>query len=126
MTIHLLIDQNQSVALARSLAELGWRTEHVSKVAALGKRATDRQIVDYAVIQGMTVVTADTDFGEIVFRSRMSKPSVIRFDGHVEDAYNDVRKTQLLHEVLTAHAAAIEAGCLVVLSGLVRITMNRQ
>lgn len=49
--------------------------EHVRD--AVGPGATDQQILTYALDHAAVIVTADTDFGGLLARGRMSEPSVV-------------------------------------------------
>jgi predicted nuclease of predicted toxin-antitoxin system len=65
--VRLLLDQNLSPRLVRSLAELS-EILHVRDVAL--QAADDQQVWDYAHEQGLMIVSKDSDFRQLSFRSR--------------------------------------------------------
>jgi predicted nuclease of predicted toxin-antitoxin system len=61
--------------VADGLREAGHDATHVGDVGLLG--ATDEQVMSLALEQSRIVVSADTDFGELLARNRLGMPSVI-------------------------------------------------
>lgn len=73
--MRLLLDQNLSPTLVDRLSSAGHDVVHVR---ALGmSTATDAQIMDRAERDQRVVVSADTDFGELLAVSNQSRPSVV-------------------------------------------------
>ena len=72
-----LIDNALSPLIARSLREAGHDAVHVREIG-LGD-ATDSSIFNRALIEGRTVVSADTDFSTILAQRHEAKPSIVLF-----------------------------------------------
>ena len=70
-----LIDECLRPLVAAGLQDAGHDAIHVGDVGLLG--ATDEQVMALAVEQARIVVSADTDFGELLARDRLGLPSVI-------------------------------------------------
>ncbi len=73
--MRLLLDANLSPALAEPLTAAGYETVHVADVGLL--TANDDTIFDYAVAEGLVVVTADSDFPMMLALRRAGRPSVV-------------------------------------------------
>jgi predicted nuclease of predicted toxin-antitoxin system len=73
--VKLLLDQNLSPVLATLLGELGHDAVHVRTLGL--STATYDRIMAEAVAGGRVVVSADTDFGELLARTNSAKPSVV-------------------------------------------------
>ncbi len=73
--MNFLIDESLSPALCAYLTTAIDTAAHVRDVTGTG--ATDATILDVAARRGAVVVTADTDFGTLVARSRLRRPSVV-------------------------------------------------
>lgn len=71
----LLFDQNLSLRLVDSLADVYPASSHVSKLGL--DRASDKEIFARARDEGYTIVTKDVDFSELS-QSEGSPPRVIR------------------------------------------------
>ncbi len=71
----LLLDANLSPKVAEGLREAGFQATHVADLGLLA--ATDDQIFDQAVDDGLVVVTADSDFGMLLALRRATNPSVV-------------------------------------------------
>lgn len=71
----LLIDENLPPRLAALLSETGHDAAHVRHLDAAG--ASDPQIIDLALADGRTIVSADTDFGALLASTGATEPSVI-------------------------------------------------
>jgi predicted nuclease of predicted toxin-antitoxin system len=109
--MRLLLDNNLSERLVVLLAELGWDVVHV---AALGLRSADDATVLAAARDAERVlVSADTDFGSILARTRATAPSVVlvrRVSGRRAEPLS-----ALLAYNLPAVAEDLAAGSVVVL-----------
>jgi predicted nuclease of predicted toxin-antitoxin system len=71
----VLLDNNLSPRLADALVAHGWDAIHVG---ALGlAAATDEVVLQTARTGQRVLVSADTDFGALLARSRASAPSVV-------------------------------------------------
>lgn len=105
----LLLDMNLSPLWVVYLQLRGWDVRHWSTVG--DARADDETIFAWAGLNGLVVVTADLDFGEIVVRTNSKFPSVvlIRTDGTLP---TDIG-VELVRS-LQSCSGALEAGALVV------------
>lgn len=70
-----LIDANLSPRIIDSLREAGFDAVHVVDLGLLA--ATDDEIFDRAAADGLTVITADSDFGMLLAMRRATSPSVV-------------------------------------------------
>jgi predicted nuclease of predicted toxin-antitoxin system len=75
--VRFLIDEPLSPAVAVSLVEAGHDALHLSDIGLLG--ATDTDVMAAAAGNGRVLVSADTDFGELLALGRRPGPSVIIF-----------------------------------------------
>jgi hypothetical protein len=66
--VRLLIDANLSPRVAVSLSMAGMESVHVRDAGLL--TAPDRSILDYAAANALVIVSADSDFGELLAASR--------------------------------------------------------
>lgn len=85
--MRLLIDANLSPRVAEGLRFAGYDAVHVVDFTMV--TATDDEIFDRAVADGLTVVTADSDFGKLLALRRTSNPSVIHVRGVAKLAPGD-------------------------------------
>ena len=95
----LLIDECLRADLASALRSAGFDAVHVTEIGLAG--STDAALMETARSEGRTVVSADTDFGELLARTHQTDPSVILFRRHPHDTASMLRS-------LTAAIAAIE------------------
>lgn len=74
--MRFLVDANLSPRVAASLSSAGFESIHVADVRLL--TAADQAILDYAAANGLVIVSADTDFGELLALSRGAvRPSAV-------------------------------------------------
>ena len=74
--VRFLIDASLSPKVAVALGKSGFESVHVGDVGLL--TASDRSILGYAVANLLVIVSADTDFGELLAASRGARrPSVV-------------------------------------------------
>jgi predicted nuclease of predicted toxin-antitoxin system len=74
--VRLLTDANLSPKVAVALGKSGFESVHVGDVGLL--TASDRSILDYAAANALVIVSADTDFGELLAAGRgATRPSVV-------------------------------------------------
>ena len=108
----LLLDQNLSPLLEEALSAFGHDAVHVR---TLGLRtASDTTIMDAARAESRVVVSADTDFGELLARTNAASPSVLLLRRQ-----NDRRVAELGELIalnLPAVADDLAAGAIVVLN----------
>ena len=108
-----LLDQNQSPLLADLLTAVGHDAIHTRDIGL--SRAPDVDMLTRAKLDGRVLITADTDFGELLARSGDDAPSVLLLRRH------DRRRAEAVAELILANLDAIESDltsrALVVLDG---------
>jgi predicted nuclease of predicted toxin-antitoxin system len=109
MSIKLLIDMNLSPDWVPLLDQNGWPAVHWSTVG--NPRATDREIMDWALANGYVVFTHDLDFGTALALTRATGPSVLQVRS--QDVLPD-HLGNLVLAVLQQCQAALATGALVV------------
>ncbi|MGA9278330.1 DUF5615 family PIN-like protein [Ilumatobacter sp.] len=118
--MRFLLDQNQSPLLADLLNAAGHDAIHTRDVGL--SRAPDVDVLTRAKLDGRVVITADTDFGELLARSGDDAPSVLLLRRH------DRRRAEAVAELILANLDAIESdltsGALVVFDGSDRIRIR--
>lgn len=111
--MRFLLDNNLSPRLAASLTSLGHEASHVSSFG-LGQ-ARDDAVLAKAIEQDAVLITADTDFPEIVALSRAAAPSILYLKGRYPvDPY---ALAVLIHNQLEHLAEALAAGAVVAIDG---------
>lgn len=73
--MRFLVDASISPVVARRLQEAGHDAVHVGEVLRLD--VADDVIFEYARRDERVIVAADTNFGELLARRRVSRPSVV-------------------------------------------------
>ena len=73
--MQLLIDANLSPRIASRLRDEGHEAVHVADLGMLS--ASDETILVHAAASGQVIISADTDFGELLAVSGASRPSVV-------------------------------------------------
>ena len=73
--MNFLIDECLRPLVADGLRDAGHDAIHVGDAGLLG--ATDEQVMSLAAEQSRVVVSADTDFGELLARNQLGFPSAI-------------------------------------------------
>jgi predicted nuclease of predicted toxin-antitoxin system len=79
MSLLLVIDMNLSPSWVDLLRAHGWSAVHWSSVG--DPRASDREIMDWAVANGYVVLTHDLDFGMALALTHAVGPSVLQVRG---------------------------------------------
>ena len=79
MTLKILIDVNLTPEWEDVLRTAGWQAVHWTRIGS--RSASDREIMDWAVINGFSVFTHDLDFGATLALTRATGPSVIQIRG---------------------------------------------
>jgi predicted nuclease of predicted toxin-antitoxin system len=109
--VRLLLDQNLSPLLAEELVARGHDVVHVR---SLGMRtASDLMIMDLACSEARVLVSADTDFGELLARTNAGSPSVLLL--RRQDHRRAAQVAELLMLNLPMVAEDLETGAIVVL-----------
>lgn len=109
MSIQILIDMNLSPDWVPVLTAAGWPAVHWSSVG--NQRASDRDIMDWALANHHVVFTHDLDFGTMLALTHSAGPSVLQVRGH--DVLPDHMKLFVL-AALQQHESDLAAGALVV------------
>jgi predicted nuclease of predicted toxin-antitoxin system len=73
--MRFLLDENQSPLLVGLLGASGHNVVHVRELGLAGE--SDQVILALAAAEGRVIVTADTDFGELLAQTNAAAPSVI-------------------------------------------------
>jgi predicted nuclease of predicted toxin-antitoxin system len=108
--MRLLIDANLSPRVAAHLADMGFDAVHVADVGLL--TAADQAILEYAATSERVIVSADTDFGEMLAASPgRARPSVVLLRS--ADHLIPDQQAALLAANLPSVADGLEAGALV-------------
>lgn len=117
--MRFLVDANLSPRVVASLSRAGFESIHVADVGLL--TAADQAILDYAAANGLVIVSADTDFGELLAVSRGAvRPSVILLRS--ADHLTPEQQAALLAANLPAVADDLKTGALVTIArGRVRM-----
>jgi predicted nuclease of predicted toxin-antitoxin system len=110
--VKLLIDANLAPRVAADLRAAGFDAVHVGDLMLV--TVTDEEIFDRAAADGLTVVTADSDFGMLLALRRAPSPSVVQLR-HVAEVGPDDH-VALLVANLPQVAADLERGAIVSLS----------
>ncbi len=117
--MRFLVDANLSPRVAASLTSAGFESIHVAEVGLL--TSADQAILDYAAGNELVIVSADTDFGELLAVSRGAvRPSVVLLRS--ADRLTPDQQAALLAANLPAVADELKMGALVTIArGRVRI-----
>lgn len=110
--MRLLVDANLAPRVADQLRAAGFDAVHVVDLGL--QSASDEGIFDRAVADGLTVVTADSDFGMLLALRRSTSPSVLHLR-HVADLVSDAHAALLVAN-LPAVEADLDRGAIVSLS----------
>jgi len=117
--MRFLVDANLSPRVATLLSGEGFESIHVRDVDLL--TATDQAILDYAAANGLVIISADSDFGELLAVSRGAvRPSVVLLRS--ADRLTPDQQAAVLVANLAAVADELKTGALVSIArGRVRI-----
>ena len=104
-----LLDMPISPKTEEFLKKLGYDAVRVDRLNM--QKATDKEIFQYAIKEGRTIITTDLDFGQILHYFKSTKPSVIIFRLN----YPSVEKiNQLLSAILPKIKDEIEKGSIII------------
>lgn len=110
--MRVLLDNNLSGRLVPLLTGLGWDVEHVGTLGL--HAATDDDVPAAARDGGRVLISADTDFGQILARTHATSPSVVLVRRVIG------RRADALAAVLAANLAGLADdladGCVVAIS----------
>jgi predicted nuclease of predicted toxin-antitoxin system len=107
--VRLLIDANLSPRVAATLHDAGHEAVHVADIGMLG--ASDDAILAHAAAAGQVIISADTDFGELLAVAGAMRPSVVLLRS--ADHLTPDQQAVLLVANLPAVTADLDAGAVV-------------
>ena len=110
MKLKLLVDTNLSPEWVSVLAKHGWQAMHWSTVG--DPRASDKELMDWAVAHQYIVFTHDLDLGTMLALSHESGPRVLQ--NRTEDTLPDYLEAAPVIAALSQHEVDLSAGALVV------------
>lgn len=109
--MRFLLDENLSPLLVELLRSAGHEVAHVR---TLGLRsATDVEVMAAAVADNRVLISGDTDFGELLARTKADRPSVLLLRRQSQRRAREL--VALIDANLPAFAEDLEAGAVVVL-----------
>jgi predicted nuclease of predicted toxin-antitoxin system len=106
--MRILLDMNLSPRLATELIERDVEAVHWLDLG--DPRATDSEILNYALSAGFTVLTHDLDFGAILAATNARGPSVVQI--RTQDLLSE-SIAALIARILTSYENEIAYGCLI-------------
>lgn len=109
--MRILLDQNQSPHLTDLLADEGHDVAHVRDLGL--ETATDDEILTHARNDDRVLISADTDFGDLLARHNTAEPSVILI--RRQQGRNAAAIAALITANLPAIADDLATGAIVVL-----------
>ena len=112
--MRFLVDNPVSPLVAEILCEAGHDAVHVRRYGL--QAAPDSVIFERADQESRVIITADTDFGLLLARSKRRKPSVILF--HHSLSHLPSVQGRLLLDNLTQLTTALEQGSFIVFENL--------
>jgi predicted nuclease of predicted toxin-antitoxin system len=107
--MRFLVDRCAGRRLAEWLKSQG---HDVLESRTLGPDPGDRELLEIASEQRRTLITIDTDFGELVYVDRVSHSGIIR----LPDVPTQ-RRIKLMEVVLREHLQDLEAGAIITVRG---------
>jgi predicted nuclease of predicted toxin-antitoxin system len=107
--VRLLIDANLSPKVAARLRAAGHDAVHVADIGMLA--APDQAILAHAASSGLVIISADTDFGELLAVTGATRPSVVLLRS--ADHLTPDQQATLLVANLTPIAAELDSGAAV-------------
>lgn len=105
-----LLDANLSPQLLSQLNASDCSTQHVSELGLI--RASDIEILKFAKRHRAVVITADVDFGELLMKLGLRKPSVITVRRVERLSISEL--AALLISTITANRKPLSRGMLIV------------
>jgi predicted nuclease of predicted toxin-antitoxin system len=109
--VRFLIDASLSFRVAEALQKAGHDAVHVRDVLTVD--AADSTIFDHAARNGRVIVSADTDFGELLARRGTAQPSLVLLRRRTRRRPSE--QSTLLLTQLPEVASDLHAGAIVVI-----------
>ncbi len=75
--MRFLLNENISPSIVPLFQKINWNAVHACSLGLQGK--TDVHIVEYAIREGLIIITHDLDYSRIVSLSGKDKPSILSF-----------------------------------------------
>ncbi len=113
--MNVLVDVSAGAAIAATIRGLGHDTAFVRD---RDPRMPDADILDWAVSESRLVVTMDTDFGELVYRSGQAHAGVLLL--RLESA-RTAEKVAVVTDIFTNHAGDLPGSFSVYHRGCLRV-----
>jgi predicted nuclease of predicted toxin-antitoxin system len=113
--LRFLADVNLGRGAVLWLRASGYDTVFVRDI---DPRMSDTAILDLAVAEGRIVITMDTDFGELIYRSGKPYAGIVLL--RMPDAGRE-EKIAILHRILSNHADELSGHFVVYKAGRLRI-----
>lgn len=108
--MRFLRDENQSPLIVELLVRAGHEATHVRDVG-LGS-VLDAEILTFAAERGMLIVSADTDFGDLLAQTNADSPSVVLLRRQSDRRASEIAALVLAN--LGSVADDLDAGAIVV------------
>lgn len=109
--MNFLVDECLPTRLAWALSDAGHHARHLSDLGLLG--ATDDKVMAAAAQQDCVLISADTDFGELLAAGRLRGPSLLLLRGAV---HPPAVRAQLILDNLPSFADDLKTGAIVVIT----------
>jgi predicted nuclease of predicted toxin-antitoxin system len=118
--MNFLADESVDLAIVKRLRRDGYR---VSYVAELGLGMPDDAVLHLANQESAILLTADKDFGELVFRQQLHMHGVIliRLAG-----LTPARKAEVVAIAIRKHLSELPHSFAVITPGIIRIRRSRE
>jgi len=113
--MNILADESVDGPLVQALRQAGHRVDYVAEMSA---GVSDEQVLRLANQQAAILLTADTDFGEMVFRQRQTSGGLVllRLSG-----LSRKFKADIVVDAIQSHSTEIPGGFVVIAPGQMRI-----
>ena len=114
-----LADESVDYPIVERLRQEGWDLPYVAEFAP---SISDNEVLEHANAQDAVLVTADKDFGEMIFRLRRGTAGVVllRLAG-----VNPETKAAMVAQAFQEHSAEMRNAFTVISPGLVRIRRSQ-
>ncbi|MGQ0802350.1 MAG: DUF5615 family PIN-like protein [Actinomycetota bacterium] len=115
--MRFLVDESVSAGVAEALRDAGHEAAHATDLQLAG--ADDERVLSRALEERRVLVTADTDFSELLALGGFEFPSLILFR---REGRRPATRIRLLLDNLDEVATALDAGAMVIIEpGRVRV-----